>query len=61
MIPNSDSFPLLPPLPSGNQKSFSKSVSPFLFHSYADLCIILDSTYKWYHMVFVILFLTEFF
>ena len=30
------------------------SVSLFLFHRYVHLCHILDSTYKWYHMVFVL-------
>ena len=36
------------------------SVSLFLFHRQADLCHMLDSTYKWYHIVFVFLFLTYF-
>ena len=37
------------------------SVSLFLFYDkYIDLCHILDSTYKWCHMVFVFLFLTYF-
>ena len=38
---------------------FSMSVSLFLFHRYVLWCHILDSTYKWYHMVFVFFFLTS--
>ena len=37
---------------------FSMFVSLFLFHGYVHLYHILDSTYKWYHMAFVFLFLT---
>ena len=36
------------------------SMSLFLFCRYIHLCLILDSTYKWYHIVFVFLFLTYF-
>ena len=37
---------------------FSVSASLFLFCKSVHLCHILDSTYKWYHMVLVALFLT---
>ena len=37
----------------------SMSVSLFLFHRLVHLCHILDSIYKWYHRVFVFLFLTS--
>ena len=39
---------------------FSMSVSLFLFRKKVHLCRILDSTYKWYHMVLFFLFLTHF-
>ena len=38
----------------------STSVSLFLFCLWVHLCHVLDSTCKWYHMVFVFLFLTYF-
>ena len=44
------SIPL--PSPLATTSLFSLSVSFFLFHNYIHLCHILDSTYKWYHMVF---------
>ena len=46
------------PSPLATASLFSKSVSLFMFCRYVHLCHILDSTYKWYHMVFVFLFLT---
>ena len=59
LIPDSQSFPPLPPFLLGSPTSlFSMSVSLFLFHKYVHLCHILDSTYKWYLMVFVFLFLS---
>ena len=36
------------------------SINMFLFHRYVHLCHILDSTCKWYHTVFVFLFLASF-
>ena len=59
-IPSSQSFPF-PALLLGNHKIvvyICESVDTF-FHRYIDLCHILDSTYKCYHMVFVFLFLTS--
>ena len=47
-----------PPSPLATTSLFSKSVSLFMFCRYANLCHVLDSTYKWHHMVFVFLFLT---
>ena len=41
--------------PPGNHEFVSMSVSLFLFHGYVHLFRILDSTSKWYHMVFVFL------
>ena len=55
-ISNSQCFPPQRPLPLGNHKS--TSVKLILFSRYVHLCHILDSIYKWYHMVFVFLFLT---
>ena len=52
--PNSQSFPF----PLATTSLFSMSVSQFLDHRYVHLCHLLDSTYKWYHLVFVFLFLT---
>ena len=49
--------PLPSPLPLRNYKSFP-SVSLFLFSGRVHLCHLLHSRYKWYHMVFVFLFLT---
>ena len=56
-IPNSQFIPhpLLSPLVTVS--FFSMSMSLFLFYKF--ICIIfLDSTYKWYHMIFVFLCLT---
>ena len=47
------------PLPSGSHKSFLQ-VRDFLFLGDVHLCWILDSSYKWYHMVFVFVFLAHF-
>ena len=49
-----------PPFPLATTSLFSMSVSRFPFHRYVHLCHILDSMYKWYHMVFVFLCLTYF-
>ena len=59
LIPNSHSFSPLPIFPFTATNLFSISVSLSLFHRYVDLYCILDSTYKWYHIVFVFLFLTS--
>ena len=50
LISDSQSFPLPPPLPLGNHKSDSISVSLVLLCRYVHLCHILDSMCKWYHM-----------
>ena len=53
--------PFSTPLPLGNHKCVLHDMNLFLFHIYVHLCHILDSTHKWYHMVFVFLFrLTSF-
>ena len=59
LIPNYQSF-LPPPSSLATTSLFSMSVSQFLFCRYVHLCHILDSTYKWYHMVLIFLFLTYF-
>ena len=49
---------LLQPCPSSHLATtslFFMSVSLFLFCRYVHLCPVLDSTCKWYHMVFVFL------
>ena len=56
LTPNSPSIPL-PPLSWATTSLSSMSVSLFLFYRQVHLCHILDSTYKWYHMAFVSLFL----
>ena len=56
---NSQSIPPPPTLTLGSHQSVL-SVSLFLFHRYVDLCHVLDSTCKWYHMVFVFFFLIYF-
>ena len=58
LTPSSQSLPL-PPSPPGSHKSILQ-VHDFLFCGKVHLCLILDSRYKWYHMVFVFLFLTYF-
>ena len=55
LIPSSPSIPL-PPL--GNHKSILQ-VHDFLFCGKVHLCRMLDSRYKWYHLVFVLLCLTS--
>ena len=60
LTPNSQSIPLPPPSSLATTSLFSMSVSLFLFRGYVHLCRILDSTYKWYNMVFVFLFLIYF-
>ena len=55
IAPSSRSFPL----PSGSHKSLLQ-VHDFLFWGDVHLCWILDSSYKWYHMVFVFVLLTYF-
>ena len=57
LIPNSQSISLPSPSPLATTSLFSMSLSQFLFHRPVNLCHILDSTYKWYCTVFVILFL----
>ena len=46
--------------PFGNHKFFSISMSLLLFCIYIHLHYFLDSIYKWYHTVFVFLFLSYF-
>ena len=48
-----------PAYPLVTVKLFSMSVSLFLFHKQVYLYHFLESTYKWYHMVFVFLCLTS--
>ena len=57
LIPASYSVPPPPPYPLSTTNPFSASVSLFLFHGWLHLCHILESTYQWYCMVFVVLFL----
>ena len=47
-------FPPPPPTPLVTTKLFSMSVSLFLFCIYIHLYYFLDSTYKLYHMIFVL-------
>ena len=65
LIPNSQYIPPYPlslQFPFGNPSVslFSMSGSLFLFYKYVLLYHILDSTYKWYHIIFVFLWLTQF-
>ena len=53
LIPNSQSFP--PPFPPPSNHKSVLYVSLLLFSRYVDLCHILDSMYKWHHMVFAFL------
>ena len=55
LIANSPS--ISSPPPSTTTSLFSVSMSLLLFRRQLHLCQILDSTYKWYHMVSVFLFL----
>ena len=57
LTPNSQSIPPSLPSPLASTRLFSMPVSLFLFCRYVHLHHILDSMYKWYHMVFVFLFL----
>ena len=54
----------IPPTPSPSHQAttslFSKSMIDFLFWGDVHLCWILDSSYKWCHMVFVFVFLAHF-
>ena len=61
ICPSQTPNPSLPhaPSPLATTSPFSMSVSLFLFCRWVHLCHILDSTYKWYHTVFVFLFLTS--
>ena len=58
LILNSQAIPFPFPLLLGSHNLSSISVS--LSHRHVQLCHVLDSTCKWYHMVFVFLFLTNF-
>ena len=58
--PNSLFIPFPPPFLLATTSLFSISESLFLFCRQVHLCHILDSTFKWYHMIFVFLFLTYF-
>ena len=65
-----NSFHLLTPNPNPSPPFFSPHPSnckfalyvfeSVMFYRFMNLCYILDSTYKWNHMVFVFLFLTYF-
>ena len=55
LVPNFQSFPLPSHLPLGNHKSNLYIYKSVLFHRYVHWCHILDSTYKWYHMAFILL------
>ena len=52
IIPYSQSFALHSPTPLASISLFSLSVSLFLVCRYIGLYCILDSTYKWYHIIF---------
>ena len=54
LTPNSHSIPPPLPAPLVTTGRFSVSVSLFLLCRKVHLCRILDSTYKWYHTVFVL-------
>ena len=56
---NSQSIPLPPPPPPPWQPQVC-SPSLFSFCGKVHLCHVLDTRYKWYHVVFVFLFLTYF-
>ena len=59
LTPSSQAIPLPPP-PPWQPQVCSLSVHEFLFCGKVHLCHILDSRYQWYHMVFVLFFLTYF-
>ena len=50
--------PVSPTLAGGVFTTSATWEALFLFCRYVHLCLILDSTYKWYHMVFVFFWLT---
>ena len=58
LIPTSHSTPLLPTTHLAATSLIFMSL--ILFHRQVCLCHILGSVYKWYHRVFVFLFLTYF-
>ena len=62
VVSNNPKLPI-PPIaslsPWGSHKSILQ-VHDFLLCGKVHLCCILDSSHKWYHMVFVFLFLTYF-
>ena len=51
---------LLLSLPLRTTSVFSMSLGLLLFCRQVHLCHILDYTYKWYHMVFIFLFMTQY-
>ena len=51
LTPNSQSSPPPPPSPLAATSVSFMSVSLLLFSRWVHLCHVLDSTYKWYHMV----------
>ena len=57
--PKLPNYPTPSPLPLGNHKSILQAYD-FLFCGKSHLCLMLDSRYKRYHVVFVFLFLTYF-
>ena len=59
LTPAFHSIPLLTSSPLASTSLFSISMILFLFHRRVHLCHIVDSTCKWYHMVFVFTFLTD--
>ena len=56
------SYSIAPPILSALEATslFSMSMSIFLFHTHVHLYHILDSTFKWYHLVFVFLCVPHF-
>ena len=60
MNPRLPVHPTPSPSPLATTSLFSMSVSLFLFYKQVHLCYILDTTYKWYYMIFVFLFQTHF-
>ena len=58
------SHPIFSPIPAGKHKSVFYIFSCFIvflyfIDRYVHLCLILDSTYKWYNMIFVFLWVTS--
>ena len=58
LIPYSE-FTHLPPSSLVTRSLFSMAVSLFLFLKEADLHYFLDSTYEWYHIIFIFLWLAS--